>query len=150
MKVMRGRLEKRLKIESAKGGEPKSTFSIILCHRVRAGSGGGASSGFNAWTLLAVLGVGLMQDETVSVLALRCSWRRTRASAAAPGAGALPSFRGETKCWWGRAVPTPVHELALAVASAVYLPVDEAGGMAQIQRESIHALLPLGRRRRCL
>jgi hypothetical protein len=35
---------------------------------------------------------GLMQEETVSLLALRCSRRRTRASAAAPGAGALPSF----------------------------------------------------------
>jgi len=32
-----------------------------------------------------------MPEETVSMLALRCSRRRTRASPAAPGAGALPS-----------------------------------------------------------
>ena len=29
------------------------------------------------------------------------------------GDGSSPGFRSETKCWWGRAVPTPVHELAL-------------------------------------
>ena len=40
-------------------------------------------------------GWGLMQEETVPMLALRCSRRRTRASAAAPGAGALPSFLRE-------------------------------------------------------
>jgi hypothetical protein len=43
-------------------------------------------------------GGGLMPKETVSMLALRCSRRRTRASAAAPGAGALPSFL--KKCRW--------------------------------------------------
>lgn len=31
--------------------------------------------------------------------------------------GLVPSFRRETRCWWGRAVPTPVHELALALCS---------------------------------